>query len=82
MDRSPGPLPYPGSVNDGAARVWCERYELIDLVARVGPSSLWRAYDNRLRRTVGDHGGQYRYEDDVEQFFRHSPAVVRNSPGQ
>jgi putative peptidoglycan lipid II flippase len=53
MDRSPGPLPYPGSVNDGAARVWCERYELIDLVARVGPSSLWRAYDNRLRRTVG-----------------------------
>jgi hypothetical protein len=40
-------------VNDGAARIWRERYELIDLVARVGPSSLWRAYDNRLRRTVG-----------------------------
>ena len=40
-------------MNDGAARVWCERYEVIDLVARVGPSSLWRAYDNRLRRTVG-----------------------------
>ncbi len=40
-------------MNDGAARVWCERYELIDLVARVGPSNLWRAYDNRLRRTVG-----------------------------
>ena len=46
-------LPYPESVNSGAARVWRERYELIDLVARVGPSNLWRAYDNRLRRTVG-----------------------------
>ena len=40
-------------MTEGAARVWRERYELIDLVARVGPSSLWRAYDNRLRRTVG-----------------------------
>ena len=40
-------------MSDGAARIWRERYELIDLVARVGPSSLWRAYDNRLRRTVG-----------------------------
>jgi serine/threonine protein kinase len=50
---SPSPLPYPGGVTEGAARVWRERYELIDLVARVGPSSLWRAYDNRLRRTVG-----------------------------
>lgn len=33
----------------------------------------------RLRKTVG--GRQtYRYEDDVEQFFRHSPAVQRNTP--
>ena len=40
-------------MSDGAARIWRERYELIDLVARVGPSSLWRAYDYRLRRTVG-----------------------------
>lgn len=31
----------------------------------------------RLRRTVGDHQPGYRYETDVEQFFRHSPAVVR-----
>jgi UDP-glucose 4-epimerase len=31
----------------------------------------------RLRRTVGDHEPAYRYERDVEQFFRHSPAVVR-----
>ncbi len=31
----------------------------------------------RLRRTVGDHAPAYRYERDVEQFFRHSPAVVR-----
>ena len=31
----------------------------------------------RLRRTVGRRGA-YRYERDVEQFFRHSPAVVRD----
>ncbi|HPB45657.1 MAG TPA: NAD-dependent epimerase/dehydratase family protein [Microthrixaceae bacterium] len=34
----------------------------------------------RLRRTVGSHSGEYRYERDVEQFFRHSPAVVREAP--
>ena len=32
----------------------------------------------RLRNTVGDHQPSYRYERDVEQFFRHSPAVVRD----
>ena len=31
----------------------------------------------RLRRTVGDHQPGYRYETDVEQFFRHSPADGR-----
>ena len=31
----------------------------------------------RLRHTVGDEQG-YRYERDVEQFFRHSPAVIRD----
>ena len=31
----------------------------------------------RLRHTVGDEE-TYRYERDVEQFFRHSPAVVRD----
>ncbi len=30
----------------------------------------------RLRGTVGDSPG-YRYESDVEEFFRHSPAVIR-----
>ncbi|HTO01455.1 MAG TPA: NAD-dependent epimerase/dehydratase family protein [Microthrixaceae bacterium] len=34
----------------------------------------------RLRRTIGDHQPSYRYERDVEQFFRHSPAVVRERP--
>jgi UDP-glucose 4-epimerase len=29
----------------------------------------------RLRSTVGDAVPEYRYERDVEQFFRHSPAV-------
>lgn len=32
----------------------------------------------RLRRVVGDHRPRYTYESDVEQFFRHSPAVVRD----
>jgi UDP-glucose 4-epimerase len=33
----------------------------------------------RLRRIVGDSVPQYQYETDVEQFFRHSPAVVRDA---
>jgi UDP-glucose 4-epimerase len=33
----------------------------------------------RLRQTVGDTDRQYRYERDVEQFFRHSPAIVRDA---
>ena len=33
----------------------------------------------RLRGTIGDQDDQYRYEEDVEQFFRHSPAVVRDA---
>lgn len=32
----------------------------------------------RLRRTVGTKEIDYRYEEDVEQFFRHSPAVQRD----
>lgn len=31
----------------------------------------------RLRSTIGDEPA-YRYERDVEQFFRHSPAVIRD----
>jgi UDP-glucose 4-epimerase len=34
---------------------------------------------NNLRRAVGGSDPAYRYEQDVEQFFRHSPAVVRGS---
>jgi UDP-glucose 4-epimerase len=33
----------------------------------------------RLRETVGDDPPSYRYERDVEAFFRHSPAVVRDT---
>ena len=36
---------------------------------------------NNLRRTVGSGGNEYRYEQDVEQFFRHSPAVIRGIDG-
>jgi UDP-glucose 4-epimerase len=34
----------------------------------------------RLRHTVGTKDVDYRYEEDVEQFFRHSPAVIREQP--
>jgi len=34
----------------------------------------------RLRDTVGADEINYRYEEDVEKFFRHSPAVVRDTP--
>jgi UDP-glucose 4-epimerase len=33
---------------------------------------------SRLRSTIGEPR-PYRYERDVEQFFRHSPAVVRDT---
>ena len=33
---------------------------------------------SRLRSTVGDSRPAYKYERDVEAFFRHSPAVVRD----
>jgi UDP-glucose 4-epimerase len=33
----------------------------------------------RLRRTVGATRPDYTYERDVENFFRHSPAVVRET---
>jgi UDP-glucose 4-epimerase len=35
----------------------------------------------RLHRTVGERRPAYRYQRDVEQFFRHSPAVVRELRG-
>ncbi|HYF44745.1 MAG TPA: hypothetical protein VD926_00955, partial [Acidimicrobiales bacterium] len=31
----------------------------------------------RLRSTVGDRDPEYTYQADVEQFFKHSPAVIR-----
>jgi UDP-glucose 4-epimerase len=38
---------------------------------------------NNLRRATGSGSGapEYRYEQEVEQFFRHSPAVVRGIDG-
>ena len=38
--------------------------------------SFWQAV--RLRKTVGSRPSDYVYERDVEQFFRHSPAVIRD----
>ena len=34
----------------------------------------------RLRKTIGNNTPSYSYERDVEQFFRHSPSVVREVP--
>jgi UDP-glucose 4-epimerase len=34
----------------------------------------------RLEQTVGSNRPHYRYERDVETFFRHSPAVLREQP--
>ncbi|MBX3284500.1 MAG: hypothetical protein KF703_04080, partial [Actinobacteria bacterium] len=34
----------------------------------------------RLRATVGSREPDYRYQEDVEKFFRHSPAVLRDVP--
>ncbi len=33
----------------------------------------------RLRRSVGEASPSYTYSQDIEQFFRHSPAVVQSS---
>ena len=33
-----------------------------------------------VAKTVGSKEINYRYEEDVEKFFRHSPAVVRDVP--
>ena len=38
--------------------------------------SFWQ--NVRLRTTIGEKPAEYHYEPDVEQFFRHSPAVVRD----
>jgi UDP-glucose 4-epimerase len=38
--------------------------------------NFWQAV--RLRKTLGDTKGRYVYEEDVESFFRRSPAVVRD----
>ena len=34
----------------------------------------------RLEHVIGDNQPSYRYERDVETFFRHSPAIVRTDP--
>ncbi len=36
---------------------------------------------NNLRRSTVAGGPEYRYEQDLEQFFRHSPSVVRGFDG-
>lgn len=40
-------------MTDRPSRPWCDRYELLDLIRQTDSWSLWKAYDNRLRRTVG-----------------------------
>jgi UDP-glucose 4-epimerase len=47
-----------------------------DYTSAGAVESFWQAV--RLRKTIGDSEPEYRYERDVEAFFRHSPAVVRD----
>src|SRR5688572_22604661 len=44
-----------------------------DFTSAGAVEDFWQA--ERLRRTVGEVEPHYRYERDVEAFFRHSPAV-------
>ncbi len=39
------------------------------------------ALANNLRRATGSTAPEYRYEQHLEQFFRHSPAVIRGVDG-
>ena len=39
------------------------------------------AQEMRLRNTVGRRERDYRYQEDVERWFRHSSAVIRNEGG-
>ena len=52
-----------------------------DLTRRYSTAGAVKAFIEgvRLRRLRGDQG--YEYQEDVEQFFRHSPAVVREPEG-
>jgi UDP-glucose 4-epimerase len=47
-----------------------------DFTSAGAVQDFWQSV--RLRQTVGEVEPTYRYERDVEAFFRHSPAVVRD----
>ena len=56
---------------------------LYPIVLEIEESGAVSAYVQamRLRNTVGEET-TYRYQEDVENFFRHSPAVIRDRPAQ
>ena len=58
----------------GAPPAFCAGADLGDLGAQKSTDDRER----ELRATVGDVKPGYHFERDVENFFRHSPAVVRN----
>lgn len=47
----------------------------------AGAVEAW-VQSQRLAKTVGTKTFDYRYEEDVEKFFRHSPAVIREHSDQ
>jgi UDP-glucose 4-epimerase len=57
-----------------------ERYKQVGFHYKYTTSGCVDAFARglRLKRTVGDDP-EYRYEREVEDFFRHSPAVVRST---
>ncbi len=57
-----------------------DRYKQVGFRYLYTTSGCVEAFAQRLRlaKAVGGRDGSYRYQREVEDFFRHSPAVVRN----
>ena len=72
-DEYHGLLKYGRGVDNQRLKDFGFRYEYTSAEAIEG-----FIRSTRLRRTVGDSEPSYKYERDVEQFFRHSPAVHRD----
>ena len=54
-----------------------DRETLVSLTEAVEGTVEAFARGLRLAKTIGDKHPAYRYEREVEDFFRHSPAVIR-----
>ena len=59
----------------------CSKIEATGFTFRRSSAAAVQAFAEHLRldRSTGSEPLAYRYEHDVEQFFRHSPAVIDRS---